>query len=126
MALTTPIPGAGPERPPQRGRAQPAPRPAPQATAQGTPRADAGGKAKIGMPGAPAIAAAPPAPAQPDLGGDPFLPMRQALAAFIRQPGTLELALRPAAPVPFAEISAMAGEPPANTVRRLGLSVTHR
>ncbi len=125
MALAMPIPGAGPERPPQRTQpaTRPAPRPAPQAAA---PRADTGGKAKIGMPGAPAIAAAPAQPAQPEAGGDPFLPMRQALAAFIRQPGTLEVALRPATPVPFAEISGMAGEPPAATVRRLGLSVTHR
>lgn len=126
MVLTTPIPGAGPERPPQRGRAQPARPPAPQAAvpqpgaAQGT-----GGKAKIGMSPAPA---APPAQAAAPAtdGGDPFPAMRQALAAFIRQPGTLEIALRPPQPLPFAELAGAAGVPPGQMAQRLGLSMTHR
>jgi hypothetical protein len=129
MALAMPIPGAGPERPaqPPRGRAQPTRPPAPQAAAPApaTPQGT-GGKAKIGMGPAPAPApAAGPAPAATD-GGDPFPAMRQAIAAFIRQPGTLEIALRPAQPVPFADMAGMAGTPPGQTAQRLGLSVTHR
>ncbi len=121
MALAMPIPGAGPERPPERGRAQPARPPAPQAAA---PAQGTGGKAKIGMGPAPAAPqAAAPAPAA---GGDPFPAMRQAIAAFIRQPGTLEIALRPAQPVPFAELSGAAAVPPGQMAQRLGLSVTHR
>lgn len=123
MALAMPIPGAGPERPPQRGRAQPARPPAPQAAAP-APDQGTGGKAKIGMGPAPAAPqAAAPAPAA---GGDPFPAMRQAIAAFIRQPGTLEIALRPAQPVPFAELSGAAAVPPGQMAQRLGLSVTHR
>lgn len=122
MALSMPIPGAEPP-PPARGRAGPA-RPAPQAPApQGAAPGQPPAKAKIGI-AAPPAAAAPAAPAAAD--GDPFAPMRQALAAFIRQPGTLEITLRPPRPLPFGEMAAMAGEPPGETIRRLGLSVTHR
>jgi hypothetical protein len=56
---------------------------------------------------------------------DPFLPFREALAAFIRQPGTLEIALRPKAPVPVAELP-MALADPAGTAQRLGLTATAR
>jgi hypothetical protein len=56
---------------------------------------------------------------------DPFLPVRQALAAFIRQPGTLEIALRPKAPVPLAELPAALADP-AGTALRLGLTATAR
>jgi len=130
MAMAMPIPGAGPERPPQRGRAQPARPPAPQATAPppAAPAQRTGGKAKIGMapaPAAPPAQAAAPPPA-PSAGGDPFPAMRQAIAAFIRQPGTLEIALRPAQPVPFAELAGAAAVPPGQMAQRLGLSITHR
>lgn len=56
---------------------------------------------------------------------DPFLPLRQALAAFIRQPGTLEIALRPKMPVPLAELP-LALADPAGTAQRLGLTATAR
>jgi hypothetical protein len=56
---------------------------------------------------------------------DPFLSVRQALAAFIRQPGTLEIALRPKAPVPLAEWPAALADP-AGTALRLGLTATTR
>lgn len=56
---------------------------------------------------------------------DPFLPFREALAAFIRQPGTLEIALRPRAPVPLAELP-LALADPAGTALRLGLTATAR
>jgi hypothetical protein len=56
---------------------------------------------------------------------DPFLSVRQALAAFIRQPGTLEIALRPKAPVPLAELTAVLADP-AGTAQRLGLTATAR
>ena len=56
---------------------------------------------------------------------DPYLPVRQALAAFIRQPGTLEIALRPKAPVPLVELP-LALADPAGTALRLGLTATAR
>lgn len=56
---------------------------------------------------------------------DPYLPVRQALAAFIRQPGTLEIALRPKAPVPLAELP-LALADPAGTALRLGLTAMAR
>ena len=58
-------------------------------------------------------------------GADPFLPVRQALAAFIRQPGTLEIALRPKVPVPLVELP-LALADPAGTALRLGLTATAR
>jgi hypothetical protein len=57
--------------------------------------------------------------------GDPYLPVRQALAAFIRQPGTLEIALRPKAPVPLAELAGALADP-AGTAQRLGLTAMAR
>ncbi|WP_368416867.1 hypothetical protein [Falsiroseomonas sp.] len=56
---------------------------------------------------------------------DPFLAFREALAAFIRQPGTLEIALRPKAPVPLVELP-LALADPAGTAQRLGLTATAR
>lgn len=64
-----------------------------------------------------------PQPATKDA-ADPFAPMRQAVAAFIRQPGTLEVTLRPAKPLPFAELAGLGD--PAAAVQRLGLSVVAR
>ncbi len=54
---------------------------------------------------------------------DPFQPMRQAIASFIRQPGTLELALRPPQPVAFAEMAGLGAAGPAGAVQTLGLTV---
>lgn len=58
-------------------------------------------------------------------GPDPLLPLREALAAFIRQPGTLEIALRPHQPLPFGEVAQLAGDP-ATGLRRLGLTAQAR
>lgn len=62
-----------------------------------------------------------PAPAQQD----PFAQARQAFAAFIRRPGTLEITLRPTKPVAFSDLDAVRGDP-ALAARVLGLSVTAR
>jgi hypothetical protein len=75
------------------------------------------------IPGEPPRRGAPPAAGKD---ADPFAPMRQAIAAFIRQPGTLEITLRPPKPLPFSELAGMAGEGPARSVERLGLSVVAR
>jgi hypothetical protein len=70
------------------------------------------------LPGAP--------PQAKGAGPDPMLPVRQALAAFIRQPGTLEIAARPAKPIPFTDLMGVGGGNPAETIARLGISVVHR
>jgi hypothetical protein len=57
---------------------------------------------------------------------DPMLPLRQAMAAFIRQPGTLQITLQPPKPVSFAEVGAAAGGNPAAVVELLGLSAVAR
>ncbi len=79
------------------------------------------------LPGGPPPArrGAAPAPGK-DAGADPMLPLRQAVAAFIRQPGTLEITLRPPKPVTFAEVGAAAGGNPAAVVQLLGLSAVAR
>jgi hypothetical protein len=63
-----------------------------------------------------------PAPQAKDAGADAFAPLRQAVAAFIRNPRRLEITLAPPAPVAFADMAAFAGTPPAELVRRLGFS----
>jgi hypothetical protein len=81
------------------------------------------------IPGQPAARPGPQGRGQPTAKAsepDPFAPMREALAAFIRRPGTLEITLRPPKPVPFADMAGFAGQPPAETVQRLGLSVVAR
>jgi hypothetical protein len=55
---------------------------------------------------------------------DPFAPMRAAITAFLRAGGTLELAMRPPAPIPLAELGLLAAMPPATLVARTGLTVT--
>jgi hypothetical protein len=57
---------------------------------------------------------------------DPFAPMRQAVAGFIRQPGTLEIALRPATPIAFEAMAELGAAGPAAAVQRLGLTVTRQ
>ncbi|MGX9962818.1 hypothetical protein ACVFYP_05815 [Roseomonas sp. F4] len=80
-----------------------------------------------GRPAAPAPArksapaAAPAAPA-----ADPFLPVRQAIASFIRQPGELEFTLRPAQPISLGELQSLTDGGPAETARRLGLTAVAR
>ena len=66
-----------------------------------------------------------PAPVAKD-GADALLPMRQAIAAFIRNPGTIEIAMRPPVPIVFNTMQARANAGPAETVRVFGLSVTNR
>jgi hypothetical protein len=58
-------------------------------------------------------------------GPDPLLPLRQAVAAFVRQPGTLEIALRPPRPLAIGDIGALAADP-AQAVQALGLTATAR
>jgi hypothetical protein len=79
------------------------------------------------MPGSPPPArrGAPQAKGAPAVAPDPLAPIRQAVASFIRQPGTLEITLRPAKPVAFAEIAAM-GSDPAQAIERLGIRVVAR
>ncbi|MBP0491899.1 hypothetical protein [Roseomonas indoligenes] len=50
--------------------------------------------------------------------------MREALASFARDLGSIEIALRPAKPVPMMEMVGAAGLPPERMVRDLGLSIT--
>ncbi|WP_338663800.1 hypothetical protein VQH23_01280 [Pararoseomonas sp. SCSIO 73927] len=50
--------------------------------------------------------------------------MREALAAFARDLGSIEIALRPAKPVPMMEMMGAAGLPPDQLVRDFGLTVT--
>jgi hypothetical protein len=52
--------------------------------------------------------------------------VREALASFIRQPGELEILLRPAQPVSFGEWQMLAGQGPVEAARRLGLSAVAR
>lgn len=66
---------------------------------------------------------APQAGAAKD-GADPFPAMREAIAAFVREGGTLQVTLRPPQPLVFGEMAALPGLPPAQTVERLGLSIT--
>lgn len=63
--------------------------------------------------------------AAPTKGPDPLLSLREALAAFIRQPGTLEITLRPPQPLALAELAQVQGEP-AGGLRRLGLTARAR
>ena len=63
--------------------------------------------------------------AAPAKGPDPLVSLREALAAFIRQPGTLEIALRPPQPLAFAELAQLQGDP-AEGLRRLGLTARAR
>jgi hypothetical protein len=65
-----------------------------------------------------------PAPQAAPQATDPFPPMRQAIAAFIREGGALTIALRPPQPLVFGEMAGLPGLPPAQTVQRLGLSIT--
>jgi hypothetical protein len=76
------------------------------------------------LPGAPpAGRGAPPAKGA---AADPFVPVREALARFIRQPGTLEITLAPPKAILFTDIAGLAGEGPQQIVQRLGLSVVAR
>ena len=68
---------------------------------------------------------ATPQPVAKD-GSDAFVPMRQAIAAFIRNPGTIEIALRPPVPIAFDTMQARANAGPAETARVFGLSVANR
>lgn len=56
---------------------------------------------------------------------DPLLPLGEALAAFIRQPGTLEIALRPPQPLSLGELGEMSVDPDAG-LQRLGLTAQAR
>jgi hypothetical protein len=78
------------------------------------------------VPGAPTPGRAAPGAKGGAAAADPFAPMREALARFIRQPGTLEIALRPPAPLGFEELAGLPGMPPAQLVQRIGLSVVTR
>ncbi|NGM18879.1 hypothetical protein G3576_02560 [Roseomonas stagni] len=106
MVMGMPIPGAGPSAPP-RGRAAP---PAPATKGAATP-APATGKGAAPAPAAPAAG-------QPD----PFMPLREALAQFIRQPREIEISLRPLTPIAFGELTGLAGQS-AEAARLLGLTV---
>ena len=63
--------------------------------------------------------------AAPAKGSDPLLSLREALAAFIRQPGTLEIALRPPQPLRFEELAELQGDLAAG-LQRLGLTARAR
>ncbi|MGG5822286.1 hypothetical protein [Falsiroseomonas sp. HW251] len=66
------------------------------------------------------------APGKGPAAADPLAPARQALASFIRQPGTLEISLRPPKPIGMAELGARFGGDPAGAIQQLGLTVTAR
>jgi hypothetical protein len=51
-------------------------------------------------------------------------PIREALASFARDPGTIEISLRPPKPVPMLELAGIVGMPPEQAVRNLNLTVT--
>lgn len=68
----------------------------------------------------------PPAAGKGGAAADPLTSLRQAVASFIRQPGTLEITLRPPNPVSFAEVGTRAGGNPAEVIELLGLSATAR
>lgn len=65
-------------------------------------------------------------PGKGQAAADPLLPVRQALASFVRQPGTLEISLHPPKPLGMAELGARFGGDPAGTLQQLGLTVTAR
>lgn len=81
-------------------------------------------------PGRPAPQAAPrkgaPAATPPAAQADPFRPVREAVAQFIRQSGELEISLRPAQPIAFGEMQELASLGPVEAARRLGLSAAAR
>jgi len=68
----------------------------------------------------------PPAAGKGGAAADPLMSLRQAVASFVRQPGTLEITLQPPKPIGFAEIGARAGGNPAEAIELLGLSATAR
>lgn len=68
----------------------------------------------------------PPPKGTATQGPDPLLPMREALANFVRQPGTLEITLRPPKPLTLEQISDLSAEGPVQAVQRLGLSIVAR
>ncbi|MGG5886005.1 hypothetical protein ACLF3G_02625 [Falsiroseomonas sp. HC035] len=76
-------------------------------------------------PAAPARKGAP-APAATASQADPFQSVREALAKFIRQPGEIDILLRPAQPVSFADWQTLASQGPLEAARRLGLSAVAR
>jgi hypothetical protein len=103
MALAMPMPGERPQRG-QRGAPPSAP------TSKGS-AAPSKGSAQ---------------PTGPAAGADPMAPMRQAIASFIRQPGTLEITLNPPTPLAFSEMSGLSAGGPAQAAQRLGLSIVAR
>jgi hypothetical protein len=104
MALAIPMPGERPQRG-QRGGPPPAPAPSKGSA----------------VPSKGAAQQAAPAP-----GADPLPPIRQAIASFIRQPGTLEITLRPPTPLSFAEMGNLQAGGPVQAIQRLGLSIVAR
>lgn len=56
---------------------------------------------------------------------DTLVPLREALAAFIRQPGTLEITLRPPQPIAFEALPGFTADPAA-ALSRLGLTARAR
>lgn len=66
------------------------------------------------------------APGKGPAAADPLAPVRQALASFVRQPGTLEIAIRPPKPVGMAELGAQFAGDPTAAIQQLGLTVTAR
>ncbi len=56
-------------------------------------------------------------------GPDPFQPIREALASFIRQPREIEFAVAPAKPLTFTEVQALVAAGPAEAIRALNLTV---
>ncbi len=82
----------------------------------------------IPLPGAP--------PARPQRGRagaaapanapDALTPMREAIARFIRNPRTLEIALRPPSPIVIGEMQGLANAGPVEAARVFGLAVTNR
>jgi hypothetical protein len=75
---------------------------------------------------APAAPARKGAPAAAAPQADPFQSVREALAHFIRQPGELDIMLRPARPVSFADWQTLSAQGPTEAARRLGLSAMAR
>jgi len=68
------------------------------------------------------LAARTPIPGAQGKDGPQIMAVRNAFASFARDLGTIEIAMRPARPLPLLEFATLAGRPPEQAVRELNLT----
>ncbi len=69
-----------------------------------------------------ALAARTPVPGSQGKDGPQVTALRNALSAFARDLGTIEIAMRPARPLPLLEFASLAGRPPEQVMRELNVT----